>query len=319
MADRGESANSGLPFAALCNELAANGFAVGTDVQLSLQAVLQTIGQECRTPEELRLVLCPIFATSPAQQAEFGRIYSNWWRKVGLSAKPELTERETPVPLPRWWEREWVYWLAALVMVASVAWAGAYWLPSRPFPNPEKKIEVKPSRVVTIRKQTVTEEATVISVPLPEPAAVIWWRAHRTEILVAAAVGIALWGAYELLRWRRRRMILQRSSRRAATPPFQIALELPAWEVPFFSAPLVRTANRLLLQREPGPGRRLDVRRTVQATVLAGGYPQLRYRPEHREPTYLLLIDRHSAQDHQAAVYDQLAVALQRLRLPVAV
>jgi hypothetical protein len=69
---------------------------------------------------------------------------------------------------------------------------------------------------------------------------------------------------------------------------------------------------RKLRRRQIAEYRRLDLARTIDATIAASGYPTFQYRPDSRMPEYLILIDRTATRDHQAALFDQLAQALQR-------
>jgi len=55
---------------------------------------------------------------------------------------------------------------------------------------------------------------------------------------------------------------------------------------------------------------RLDVDSSVRATAGTLGYPVLKYRPDTRVSEYLVLIDRSSAHDHQAALFMQLSEGL---------
>src|SRR5205823_993226 len=84
-----------------------------------------------------------------------------------------------------------------------------------------------------------------------------------------------------------------------------------------YDSPQFAAAARRLHTREPGGGTHLDVSATLDATVESHGYPLLRYRPDTRPSEYLVLIDRTSASDHQAALFAQLADALCRQGLYV--
>ncbi len=59
-----------------------------------------------------------------------------------------------------------------------------------------------------------------------------------------------------------------------------------------------RAAFRRLLRHEEAPGRTLDVRGTVNATVRAGGLPTFLFGNRRRTPEYLFLSERASASDH---------------------
>ena len=69
---------------------------------------------------------------------------------------------------------------------------------------------------------------------------------------------------------------------------------------------------RHLRQFRPMGSRRLNEGATIARTLEAGGYFRPIYRDRQVPPAYLLLIDRRHAEDHAAAMADELGLALQR-------
>jgi hypothetical protein len=72
---------------------------------------------------------------------------------------------------------------------------------------------------------------------------------------------------------------------------------------------------RKLRRRQVGETQRFDIALTVSSTLQALGYPRFRFRPETRFPEYLVLIERASPGDHQAAQFDKLSRALEQEHL----
>lgn len=62
---------------------------------------------------------------------------------------------------------------------------------------------------------------------------------------------------------------------------------------------------------------RLDLAATVQSSIRAGGRIHLRYRRQTLPPDFLLLIDRHDAQDHRARLFEALYQVFLRAEAPV--
>ncbi len=62
---------------------------------------------------------------------------------------------------------------------------------------------------------------------------------------------------------------------------------------------------------------RLDLAATVQFSIRAGGRIHLRYRRQTLPPDFLLLIDRHDAQDHRARLFEALYQVFLRAEAPV--
>ncbi|MFN0036266.1 MAG: hypothetical protein ACKVUS_14475 [Saprospiraceae bacterium] len=69
---------------------------------------------------------------------------------------------------------------------------------------------------------------------------------------------------------------------------------------------LYRELVQQLRRREQDDQWRLDMPRTVRATVDKGGLPQLRFSRRTRPAEYLLLIDRHYGRNHQDRHFDML-------------
>lgn len=71
------------------------------------------------------------------------------------------------------------------------------------------------------------------------------------------------------------------------------------------------------LRRPTSGPLRLHLGKTVAATIRATGFPEFRYEPVFRRPEYLVLIDRVSIRDHQAAFFEELVADLDRRGLRV--
>jgi WD40 repeat protein len=134
---------------------------------------------------------------------------------------------------------------------------------------------------------------------------------HRNAIRIAAvAIPLLCFLIYELIRYRRRKLILERA--RGRKPPRTWPIAVPSPELKDYRSERFYRAARGLRRRQVGEFHRLDVARTIAATIEARGYPNFRYRPDSRVPEYLILIDRASWRDHHAALFDALARAMER-------
>lgn len=72
-----------------------------------------------------------------------------------------------------------------------------------------------------------------------------------------------------------------------------------------------RLADMLRLRQE-GLRKEVDVPGSIKATIEAGGYPNLLLRTNTQPTDYLILLDRQSANSHQARFFQYLAAALSR-------
>jgi len=101
-----------LAFGEFMAYLRSQGFIIGVDHHLRLQALLNILGPDCR-PDDLKYVLCPIFATGEAQQRQFYRAFDSYFKPmeaVGLKKiipgdAPEcngVDSTDEPVSIPKW-------------------------------------------------------------------------------------------------------------------------------------------------------------------------------------------------------------------------
>ena len=135
---------------------------------------------------------------------------------------------------------------------------------------------------------------------------------NRTALLwIGGLLPLALFAADELRRFsKRRQLVLKRT--RGRKPPFTWPIHIEPRPLGYLRSEQFYKVVRKLRRRQIAEYHRLDVARTIDATIAASGYPTFQYRPDSRMPEYLILIDRTSSRDHQAALFDQLAQALQR-------
>jgi hypothetical protein len=79
------------------------------------------------------------------------------------------------------------------------------------------------------------------------------------------------------------------------------------------AAPLLRRFRG----RTPDERQQLDLRGTIEATIRKAGRIQIVHKSRTLPPDYLLLIDRYSADDHQAKLFDALYRVMKEAEVPV--
>jgi hypothetical protein len=123
----------------------------------------------------------------------------------------------------------------------------------------------------------------------------LWWWA-----IVAAIVAAAL--AYVV--WRRlRRVRLRRDATDNAQPFADVAVRVGRSGL--FADAVVRPALRALRRPRAVPSQRVDVARSIHATLVAGE-PVICYAPRLLSPEYLLLSEREVPQDHLPEIFEAL-------------
>src|SRR5450432_1848793 len=111
-------------FAGLLETLRRHGFAITVDHELRLQRLLPHLDVGCRGPADLRDILCPLFATTEAQQKAFGPILERWLRTAGVAAiepPPPLKSEPAVVSKVAWYNRSLTYFCLAPLIVLTVA------------------------------------------------------------------------------------------------------------------------------------------------------------------------------------------------------
>jgi hypothetical protein len=325
--------------------LQRQGFVIGVDHHLRLQQLLVRLGDQC-APHELKLLLCPLFATSAQEQALFCRAFTNyftlfhtappWLDEPSGAAEPDAASPEATAAVPakpvRW--RSQLLWtvLTVITLTGAALFIPAVWRALNPIPptptvtpiaDPSPIISASPASspsVTATETTTVTPDPVPVTPspnPTPTPTLAPWprvraWAYAQRQPLRALAVILPVVG-FLLLEARRRRqqqLLLERVQGRELPLTWPVRVTAP--ELKFYRNEQFYRAARGLRRRQVGEFERLDVARSITATIAAQGYPNFRYRPDSRVPEYLLLIDRAAAQDHQARLFDTLAQALER-------
>ena len=115
--------------------------------------------------------------------------------------------------------------------------------------------------------------------------------------------GLVLWWLAWKLEKKRRRLIAE--YRLNLRPPYTWSVELGSEPEIAFGEDFYKLLHRLR-RRENDERWKLDMPRTVRATVDKGGMPEFRFARQTRPAEYLLLIDRQNSRDHQARFFDLL-------------
>jgi hypothetical protein len=313
------------------NELLAHlrlaGFVIGVDQYLQMQALIDRVGPGCRR-DELKLLLCPLIASSKEQQRSFYKAFDEYFALV----VPEPPAGPPPPPGPR----RAPFVLLALLLCAVVASVVYLLFPAklppqqgRPVDNPPPVVGnvnalpaetansnmVQPTPQATLSPGTATLGASPAkspvasqspgTVPTPRPRVEVLGDLIRLAAVLAAAILLLVFMLYRSVR----RESLQRQQG-GRTPPFTYLIEVPQPRPKIYNSELFYRAARLLRRREADDSQRLDVAATVRATVRALGFPTFSYRASSRPPEYLALIDRASFHDHRAQLFAEMIDAL---------
>lgn len=303
-----EYAHFPLPFGNFIRKLKARGFLIGVDHHVRVRAVLHRFGADA-TPEDLKRLLCPLFAVNAKQQDTFNRLWDETFKPAPLPdeiAEPEREKPAEPDTPPALETRESVYIFAAVLWIVFILLAGYRFFP------PEDIVIAKPDPVIEESTVKPVDRLPNITVRIPvetEPPAVGWYHRYGKSIrwgIVFVLPVIALF--YALYQEKTRRPSVQKG--RGSPPEYYLPIRIRRRRPPFFDQELFYgLADRMRERVETGI-QTLDMSRTIHSTIDNAGFPAFQYRQITRPAEYLCLIDHPVRNDHYSNVMSALMEAL---------
>ncbi|MGC2234758.1 MAG: GH25 family lysozyme [Pyrinomonadaceae bacterium] len=336
IADHGVSNNSVLVFGELFEYLRHHGFLIGIDEYQRLQVILNRVGSSHGT-EDLKTLICPLVATGKEQQAQFYKLFDEYF---ALHILPD-----TPPP-EKTSSAKYIYTLiTALLLVLGISLFAliTFWRTTPPTPTPtptpiantNDNVNTSPVNSngtdnsngvgTNLNKPIITPQTTVGNqitpvnrivntlggTPTPTPP-IDKKRKDFADSLQLAAIlaAVFLLLIYQAYRYDRRRN--ERGRQDEIDPPFRYEIEIDWAKPKIYNFDNFYAAARLLRRRQIGEFKRIDVKATIKATINALGYPSIHYKTDTKLPEYLILIDRATNNDHQAHLFDELAQVLKQ-------
>lgn len=129
-----------------------------------------------------------------------------------------------------------------------------------------------------------------------------WW----IKLLLIALFGAILWSVMKWREKKQRRLVAQLEQR--DKPPYIWHIHADQREGLIFGDNARIVLNQVR-RRRLDEAYKLDLGKTVEATVRSAGRVDFRFRQQTSPPEYLLLIDRCGLHDHRAELYEQLYLA----------
>jgi len=126
-----------------------------------------------------------------------------------------------------------------------------------------------------------------------------WW----IKLLLTLLFGAILWSLVQWLERKQERLVAELEQR--DKPPYIWDIHADQGEEVLFTDSARILLNQVRLRRLDDAFK-LDVKRTVEATVKSAGRIDFKYKQQTIPPDYLLLIDRHGMGDHRALIFDHL-------------
>ncbi|HEV2914522.1 MAG TPA: formylglycine-generating enzyme family protein [Pyrinomonadaceae bacterium] len=323
------SPDSNVAFNELLAYLRQRGFTIGVGHYLRLQELLKRTGTDC-SPQDLKTLLCPIFATNQTQQKQFYRAFDEYYglfhqtssQRVSASRAQEggpLALQHTGASPGRL--HIWPYILGATIILLLIFYFSISRIATRPVgqsnANEQDLVGTRPIQSDDRTAQQNSNQEAAVEAPTPPPATdaqarlLSFYSRYRSALRatgITAPLIILLF--YEWYRLSRRKVILQKQ--KGKKPPFNWPLRVQSSAAKLFDSDQFYDAAKLMRRRQADEFYQLDIDRTIAATVESMGYPDFRYKFASKPPEYLILIERSSFRDHQAQFFNELTKSLER-------
>ncbi|MBF0452510.1 MAG: SUMF1/EgtB/PvdO family nonheme iron enzyme [Candidatus Magnetomorum sp.] len=314
-----------LPFDLFMADLERRGFTITPDHHIRLQMIVKHFRiPDLSCLENLKLTLCPLFATSEIQQALFYKAFDHFFAIFKTKPLPPQVEKPSKADIPDTPEiPKWPYLLAFIIVLCVALVIVKHYLPVKSH-LPEKKfdqqaieivdpgngsevlIDVNPTletpKAVTQTTDTNPQEKKRSENIIPKP---VDWRIPRYALLIALALGIFL---SELYRFNHRKMVLQKQKRKK--PPLSWPIKVPFQKTAYLTSAKFYTIARRFRNRLFSDMLRLDIPLTIDKSLASGGFPLLHYSEMTCLPEYLFLIDLPHFRNHYSGYASQIADAL---------
>ncbi len=177
-----------------------------------------------------------------------------------------------------------------------------YQKPIETAPEPEEETNIAELDTLPIPYPRDISELYV-DTKLEQRAAFYNQWAWLIKLALSLLFGAILWAIVQWRERRRRRLVAELD--RKDEPPYVWTLKLEHPEDIAYGEAIPLLLNQLR-RRRFSEAFRLDVPRTITATVRSAGRVAFQFRQMTSPPDYLLLIDHYNANDHRAALFNRL-------------
>lgn len=311
----------------LLQALAAAGLAVGPSEAIDATDLLLKLAARSPDPlprEVLRAALRPALCKQRDQREAFDGAFDRWWQsRLAGAAAPPAPPPQMPAAVPgrRGSGAAALAWgLAALLVVGAIGWAGWQRTPA-PTATDTVQAPVSAGTASPAAPRPVAQpdvSAAPIEGYVPAVRENFELRAVWAGLLAALPLAALVAFNVPALALRRQRghrgealMLdaapLEAEARRLVPPLDPLTADRLARHVRASDADPRRAARRP----------RIDVRRTLEATLRRRGVPTVCWTPARVHPSYLLLVDAAHERDPRGRLFFQWALRLARQGLDV--
>jgi len=308
-----------LPFELLINDLKNKGFVIGVDQRLRLHALLKGLNMgEGHPPDDLKTLLCPIFAVNAGQQEIFYRTFNRHfplWQTAarplkGKTADAVKVQEDTAAVLPQKPVSRWCVVLAAILWMVMIALFVNGYIGEPKVIKPEAtSTSARP--IVKVDSEVQRKDDIIVTVPIAKASTLtptFYQQYGRLIKWTSGLMPVIVFALFMMVRSLNQKLAAERNQ--GGKPPFRWPLKVDPVRPGFLKdRRFFKIASRLR-QRISGNIELLDMDATIAATIAHSGFPHIQYKLATRPPEYLVLTDKAGGGDHFAAFAGNLCAAL---------
>ncbi len=326
--------------AELLSALETERYQIGVGEHLQLQTLLQKIPDDGAT-DDLKFALIPLLAKNKVDQDRLYALFDTIAANLVDFENPSVLDEKNLSGLSS--QTFWQMVLAVIqknkIVIAAtflilVAIISAIVLLNRheKSQNITDKIKVEqPNNQLQKPTETTRKENPFVeNKPYPFPnhledysykpptKAQEWlqnnWKWARW-LLAFAFCGLLIW-FWQYMARKNRKLVAEQSHNDKA--PYFWNINLEGVDKNIFETNNIEKVSKLLRHRSEADKFRMDMPKTIDATIAQGGSPIFVYKTETSPTDYVLLIDRQSMRNHRARLFDELYAAFKAQEVEIA-
>ncbi|MBF0451491.1 MAG: formylglycine-generating enzyme family protein, partial [Candidatus Magnetomorum sp.] len=307
MNDSGEQTYSHLSH--FMNLLKTHGFQLGVDHYINVQQMI-AMQPDTLTPDQLKLVFCPIIASNAKEQALFYRLFDGYFKHHLSKATQEQIPASTPKaiksqapsrPLEKWIR----YLIIPVVLILTICMINKLFVLSEI--DMPKAAQVQKNVSPATDQHGELEKITISFNDVPQVIIppTFYQKYGLALKWLATILPFLLFLIFTWLRLNQRQVILEKHEQgKMPSSWFQTTFQAP--NINFLRSKRFYESTKQLRQRLQSNITQLDIDATVDTSVRAFGCPILCYKHLTRPPEYLVLIQVNGNRDHFAGFSDSL-------------
>lgn len=314
-----------LPFEDFFTYLRHQGFELGVDDFLKVQALLNQLPKDCSS-ERLKRLLCPLLATNQDEQASFYQAFDSYFGGIAPMKDSPLPRRSVEIPkleglgasfdseeveeelgedarYEKYGEAKpftfWGFITSRLTWVIGFGTLFLLLLLLLGLNQSPKANQTVSTYTESLSKSLTNKKKSAYDIKKNYEAQSTfeyWW---LLWILLLAGGGIVLYRSYKE---ERDNFYLEMESH--VKPPKYWNIQIPKTDLKFQHSSIFKQVSQQLQQRYKTPTIQIDIAKTVAETIKAAGFPRFHYLKQSTPPEYLMLLPQNKYKDQRLQLFE---------------